>query len=162
MIHHFVETSPSQLSDSPLRPQPEADSPLLALELQFDALSAQLHALESTRRDRKRSQPAAAESEQSQGNTHLDEQFSDEAATCRIEEVLAHLYPIEQAIVQTRACTIAGLGVKARHAAHVMSEYWEGDLDQIDWDAKAIRGLIEAVCDIAGKPLRLHNSGSDE
>jgi hypothetical protein len=33
------------------------------------------------------------------------------------EAILARLYPIEQAIMQTRARTIAGLGVKARHAA---------------------------------------------
>ena len=69
------------------------------------------------------------------------------------EAILARLYPIEQAIMQTPARSIAGLGVKARHAAYVMSHYWEEPIDQIDWEAQAIRLLIEAVCDFARTPL---------
>jgi hypothetical protein len=53
----------------------------------------------------------------------------------------------------TPACTIAGLGVKARHAAYVMSQYWEEPISQIDWEAQAVRLLIEAVCDVARTPL---------
>jgi hypothetical protein len=52
--------------------------------------------------------------------------------------------------MQTPARTITGLGVKARRAAYVMSQYWEAPIDQIDWDARAVRLLIEAVCEIAG------------
>src|SRR5882724_11140199 len=55
------------------------------------------------------------------------------------------------------ACTLAGLGVKARHAANVLSQYWETPIDQIDWDARAVRLLIEAVCDVAHTPLLLRN-----
>src|ERR1700704_3193001 len=44
----------------------------------------------------------------------------------------------EQAIMQTRARTIAGLGVKARHAAYVMSHYWEEPIDKINWEAQAM------------------------
>lgn len=66
---------------------------------------------------------------------------------------LARLDPIERSIMATPARTIAGLGVKARHAAHVLSQYWEEPVDQIDWDAKAIRLLIEAVCEVACMPL---------
>jgi hypothetical protein len=66
------------------------------------------------------------------------------------EAILAALYPIELAIMQTRAQTITGLAVKARHAAYVMSQYWEAPLDQIDWDARTVRLLIEAVCETAG------------
>jgi hypothetical protein len=69
------------------------------------------------------------------------------------EAILARLYPIEQAIMQTRARTIAGLGVKARHAAYVMSQYWEEPIGQIDWEAQAVRLLVEAVCDVACTPL---------
>jgi hypothetical protein len=36
---------------------------------------------------------------------------------------------MEQAIMATLAYTIAGLGVKARHAAYVMSQYWEEPID---------------------------------
>jgi hypothetical protein len=49
--------------------------------------------------------------------------------------------------MQTRAQAITGLAVKA---AHVMSQYWEAPRDQIDWDARAVRLLIEAVCETAG------------
>jgi hypothetical protein len=70
-------------------------------------------------------------------------------ATQRIESILARLYPIEQAIMRTPACTIAALGVKARHAAYVLSQYWEAPIDRIDWDARAVRLPIEAVCDVA-------------
>jgi hypothetical protein len=63
--------------------------------------------------------------------------------------MLASLEPIEQAIMAMPARTIVGLGVKARHAAYVISEHWDAPIDQIDWDARAVRSLIEAVCDVA-------------
>jgi hypothetical protein len=66
-----------------------------------------------------------------------------------IESTLVCLEPIEQAIMAIPARTIAGLGVKARHAAYVISEHWDAPIDQIDWDARAVRSLIEAVCDLA-------------
>ena len=71
-----------------------------------------------------------------------------------IEATLSRLEPIERAIMATPARTVAGLGVKARHAAYVMSEYWDAPIDKIDWDARAVRLLIEAVCETAGVPLR--------
>jgi hypothetical protein len=70
-----------------------------------------------------------------------------------IEATLARLKPIEDAIMTMPACTSTGLGVKARHAAYVLSEYWSGSIDQIDWDARAVRLLIEAVCKAAHVPL---------
>lgn len=70
-----------------------------------------------------------------------------------IEATLGRLEPIEAAIMAAPARTIAGLGVKARHAAHVLSEYWNRPIDRIDWDARAVRLLIEAVCKSAGTPL---------
>jgi len=111
---------------------------------------------------RKRQDADAQECEQSTGETRLEEHASDEAVTCRIEPVLARLYPIERAIMRTRASTIAGLGVKARHAAYVMSQYWEDPIDQIDWEAQAARRLIEAVCDVARMPLPFHNLSDSE
>ena len=75
-----------------------------------------------------------------------------EAKGSEVEAILRRLYPVEDAIMMTPAHTVVGLGVKARHTAHVMSEYWDKSLDQIDWHAKAVRLLIEAVCDVAGAP----------
>src|SRR6266545_8360376 len=69
------------------------------------------------------------------------------------EKVLARLAPIEQAIMETPATTIAGLGVKARHVAYVLSEYWEVPIDQIDWEARAVRLLIESICNVTHTPL---------
>lgn len=42
---------------------------------------------------------------------------------------------------------------KSSHAAYVLSEYWNGPIDRIDWDAWAVRLLVEAVCKSAGTPL---------
>jgi hypothetical protein len=66
-----------------------------------------------------------------------------------LEAILAQLEPVERAIMAMTARTIAGLGVKARHAAYVMSELWNAPTDRIDWDARAVRLLIEAVCNVA-------------
>ena len=76
----------------------------------------------------------------------------------QIEAMLGRLRPIETAIMAMTARTIEGLGVKARHAAYVMSEYWNGPIDRVDWDARAVRRLIEAVCESAGTPLPLHGA----
>jgi hypothetical protein len=73
--------------------------------------------------------------------------------------MLGRLAPIERALP---ARTIAGLGVKARHDAYVMSQHWEEPVDQIDWEAKAVRLLIEAVCEVARMPLPFRTSKVDE
>ncbi|WP_315783426.1 hypothetical protein [Bradyrhizobium sp. SZCCHNPS1003] len=80
----------------------------------------------------------------------------------RIESMLADLAPIEQAIMATPARTLAGLGVKARHAAYVVSEHWDAPIDQIDWDARAVRSLIEAVCDVASRPFSFESNSKEE
>jgi hypothetical protein len=157
------DTSPNQLSVGSAPPPLENDSRLLALEGQFNTISAELLALERLRHaQRKRQGAAAQESEQSTEETRLEEHACDEAVTRRIEPVLARLYPIERAIMRTPACTIAGLGVKARHAAYVMSQYWEEPIDQIDWEAQAVRLLIEAVCNVSRTPLPFRNLRDDE
>jgi hypothetical protein len=135
----------------------DADSALLALAAQFESLAAELLA----------AQPTAAELA-----TCLDQQLvihdgklashDADTRTKQVEAILARLYPIEQAIMQTPARTLAGLGAKALHAAHVMSQYWEKPVDQIDWEAQAIRLLIEAVCDVARTPLPFRNVGANE
>ncbi|BAM89488.1 hypothetical protein S58_34950 [Bradyrhizobium oligotrophicum S58] len=159
MINHSWKTSADELSAHPLAPQPE-DAPLLALEQQFTELCAELEALDSLHRNR--IQAAGEVPEQRDGEFSFGQRPPDEAATGRMETILLRLYPIEQEIIQTPASTIVGLGVKARHAAHVLSQYWEEDLDQIDWEAKAVRSLIEAVCEVAGVALPFHDSDIDE
>ena len=79
-----------------------------------------------------------------------------------IEAMLVGLEPIEQAIMAIPARTIAGLGVKARHAAYAMPEHWDAPINQIDWNARTVRLLIEAVCDVACMPLSFPNLREDK
>lgn len=140
-----------------------SDAALIALELQFNAISAELLSLEQLRGNRTNCRESALEGPgsllkkpSSRSNT------CDEAITSQIEMVLTRLDPIERAIMQTQACTIAGLGVKARHAAYVTSQWWERPIDQIDWDARAVRLLIEAVCHVARTPLPVRDRDDGE
>ena len=127
------------------------DAGLLALEVQFNSLIAEMVAVENANDPRAiypggQSLPG--------GNVQAGYEFDidQENRARKAEDVLAHLYPIEQAIMATPARTIKGLGVKAHHAAYVMSHYWEAPIEQIDWDARAMRLLIEAVCLLANVP----------
>jgi hypothetical protein len=116
------------------------DGALLALEAELDDLVFQLIAAQGA------DQLPAARS----GTENVS---IKEAEAKHVEAILARLYPIERAIIAAPACTIVGLGVKARHAAYVMSQYWEEPGGKIDWETQVVRLLIEAVCDVAGTPL---------
>jgi hypothetical protein len=121
------------------------DAMLVALGTKFEALSAELAALQKGKVAP--FSPTAA----------LGEQLKDETAIKpsaeRIEAILALLDPIERAIMATPAATVVGLGVKARHAAHVLSHYWIDATDTLDWDVRAVRLLIESTCTVAGVGL---------
>jgi hypothetical protein len=128
-----VGSSPSEASASNMRPADD-DAGLLVLEMQFKSIVAELRAAQGSK-------------------TSLGTGCGPEAGAYDVEIILARLYPVEQGIMQTPAHTIVGLGVKARHAAYVMSQYWDAPIDKIDWDARAVRLLIEAVCHVAHAPL---------
>jgi hypothetical protein len=143
----FLDSSQCMPSTSIL--PTDDDAGLLALERQFNCLVAEMTAAREV-------SDAAIQPDcrpASRGNVEAGFERNTEDRTRRTEAVLARLYPIEQAIMATPARTITGLGVKARHAAYVVSHYWEAPIDQIDWDARAIRLLIEAVCGLANGPL---------
>ena len=124
--------------NSLLRPDnsTNSDAVLLALETQFVTIAAEL--------DR--------------NINCLRRELADEAQLKEDEDVLARLAPIEQAIMETPAYTITGLSVKARHVAHVLSEYWEVPLDQIDWEGRALRLLVEATCSVERTPPLLRDA----
>jgi hypothetical protein len=130
------------------------DEGLLALEAQLDDLVAQLLAAQEANgeliasSDQLRAVPDSA----SGGGP-------ENAQAENVDAILERLYPIERAIMTAPAHSIVGLGVKARHAAYVMSQYWEEPTDKIDWEAQAIRLLIEAVCDVARAPLSFRTRG---
>ena len=121
------------------------DGALVALGREFDALSARLTALQREQVET----PSTVDPR--------DERSNGEIAICqwdeRIEALLALLDPIERAIMATPATTIVGLGVKARHAAQVLSHYWTDAPERLDWDARAVRLLIESTCNVAGVGL---------
>ena len=128
------------------------DAGLLTLEAQFNRLVAEM-----VTRQNPSDAPATYPDSGSLTRGNVQERFASDAdradRTEKTEAVLARLYPIEQAIMATPARTIRGLGVKARHAAYVMSHYWDVPIEQIDWDARAMRLLIEAICGLADVPL---------
>jgi hypothetical protein len=162
MSGYSPQTSPDRLSVGTAPASSVGDSRLLGLEKQFNAISAELLAVQRLHRNQDRSRSLAAHSpEEVTIESDVGEHTFDEFATRQIESVLALLHPIEQAIMQTPASTIAGLAVKARHAAYVMSHYWDEPIDQIDWEAQAIRLLVEAVCDVAHGPSLLRNLRND-
>lgn len=135
------------------------DSALLTLERQFNEVAADLLAVQRVRGEL----AACSVSRSSEPRSELlRQESSEEVSTRQVETILARLDPIERAIMATPARTIAGLGVKARHAAYVMSQYWEEPVDQIDWEAKAVRLLIEAVCEVGRVPLPFRNLSVDE
>jgi hypothetical protein len=141
-------------------PPTHDDAGLLALEVRFDDLVTELLAAQkssgvSGRRPGERSRLEIS------GGCGTDCEADPEVVTERVEAVLARLHPIEQAIMRTPARTIAGLAVKARHAAYVMSEYWNAPIDRMDWDSRAVRLLIEAVCESAGVSLPCRQSAGD-
>jgi hypothetical protein len=122
----------------------EPDAVLVALGRKFDALSAELATLQLEEDARSL---AARQGEQPTGQAMIDPSLE------RIEAVLTMLDPIERAIMAVPARTVVGLGVKARHAAHVLSNYWTDAPERLDWDARAVRLLIESTCSVAGVGL---------
>jgi hypothetical protein len=118
------------------------DEMLVALGSQFDALSAELSALQN-------GTVATLPSTTAPGS-QLNGETAINPSAERIEAILALLDPIERAIMTTPAASVVGLGVKARHAAHVLSHYWIGSTDTLDWDVRAVRLLIESTCTVAG------------
>lgn len=129
------------------------DRDLLVLEAQLDNLVVQLLAVQRADGEQISSSdqlPAMPDSSRGGADDGASVGGSQEK---NVEAVLARLYPVERAIMAAPAHTIVGLGVKARHAAYVMSQYWEEPTDKIDWEAQTIRLLVEAVCDVAGTPL---------
>jgi hypothetical protein len=124
----------------------DPDATLVALGLKFEALSSELEALQKEQVD----SPSSAVVPR---GDPLEGEVSISPLDQRIEAVLTLLYPIERAIMATPAITIVGLGVKARHAAQVLSHYWTDSPERLDWDARAVRLLIESTCTVAGVGL---------
>jgi hypothetical protein len=155
----------------PMSAPPESedgDDALLALERQFEVLAREFAILLKTSATQNRkgkrdygydatsanpSNPSGGSCELARAGDGADGPTAERLK--HIEAALARLEPIERAIMATPAQTVVGLGVKARHAAYVISEYWAEPLEKADWDRRAVRLLIEAVCVVAGRALAM-------
>jgi hypothetical protein len=118
---------------------------LVALGSQFEALSTELAALQNG--------PAVTFPPTAIPSAELNDETAIDPSAERIEAILTLLDPIERAIMATPAASVVGLGVKARHAAHVLSHYWIDSANTLDWDVRAVRLLIESTCSVAGVGL---------
>jgi len=150
-----TETSTAEASRR-ARPA-DTDSALLVLAEQFDSLVTELAAAQGL------SKELTIDAVQQGPQSGTDTGEECDTGTSQIEAVLTRLYPIELKILATPARTITDLGVKARHAAYVMSRYWDAPINKLDWDARTVRLLIEAVCDFAGTtcPLKSREMKAD-
>jgi hypothetical protein len=155
----------------PISVPPESgadDDALLALERQFEVLAREFAILLRTdptqngkrtrghgcdARPANQTSPSERSCELARSGDETDKPAAEQLE--QLEAALARLEPIERAIMATPAQTVVGLGVKARHAAYVISEYWAEPLEKADWDRRAVRLLIEAVCVVAGRPLAM-------
>jgi uncharacterized iron-regulated protein len=126
----------------------EGDAELAALGQEFEALSAKLAELVVLQR-----QEVVAINRVVQRGERLNGEGMISPSVERIEALLKLLEPIERAIIAMPAVSVVGLGVKARHAAHVLSHYWTDSPERLDWDAQAVRRLIESTCTVAGVAL---------
>jgi hypothetical protein len=142
-------------------PPTDDDAGLLTLEVQFNGIVAELVAAQKASSELVIC-PDQLSLVHDNARSGADAELDHEDTTKQVEALLARLCPIEEAIMATPARTIAGLGVKARHAAYVMSEYWNGPSDRIDWDARAMKLLIEAVCKVAQVPLPFRGASEVE
>jgi hypothetical protein len=110
------------------------DHALFALERQFNAIAAEMIAYER--------------------ESALNARGSDGAPlSAELEAILDRLDPIGSAIMATPARSVVGLAVKARHVAYLVSHYWSEPIERMDLHRRAVRLLIEQVCQFAGVPL---------
>ena len=123
----------------------DPDAALVVLGRKFEALSAELAILQREEVDGL--SPVAPRDERFKGEAMISPSVE------RIEAVLRSLDPIERAIMAIPATTVVGLGVKARHAAHVLSHYWTDTPERLDWHARTVRLLIKLTCTVAGVGL---------
>jgi hypothetical protein len=138
-----VEQRGSILQRSAIEGDP--DAVLVELGCKFEALSGELAAL-------LREDVDSIATVDSRGE-RLEHGATGGSSTGRVDAVLRLLDPIERSIMAIPAVTVVGLGVKARHAAHVLSHYWTDSPDRLDWDARTVRLLIESACTVAGVGL---------
>jgi hypothetical protein len=68
----------------------------------------------------------------------------------KLESVNWQIDPIAREIRETPVQTIAGLRAKAIDAVYLSWQLWEKSARDLDWDQRALRSLLEAVCTLTG------------
>jgi hypothetical protein len=119
------------------------DAALVALGLQFEALMANIRAVEQSYISRV---------------AKIGGGDPEAEAAQLIEALSSRLSSVEKEILAARTPNLIGLGVKARLAAEAVSDYWGQPLGNLPREARAVRCLIEDVCRAAGLALPVAES----
>jgi hypothetical protein len=70
--------------------------------------------------------------------------------------------PIAEQIMAKPGHSLAGLRAKVILAVHVNPDLWDEPFDDLDWDKRTIRSLIEAACSVSGLDVPQEKSEEDE
>jgi hypothetical protein len=119
------------------------DAALVALGQQFEALMANIRAVEKSYISRV---------------AKIGGDDPEAEAAQLIEALSSRLSSVEREILAAPTPNLIGLGVKARLAAEAVSDYWGQPLDNLPREARAVRCLIEDVCRAAGLALPVAES----
>jgi hypothetical protein len=85
-------------------------------------------------------QAALAAKNKSQGKAACDRYYGLDRQTAELAKK----------IMSSPVHTLGGLRVKAMVAIHAPCDCWDEPFDDLDWDKKGIRALVEAVCNVTG------------
>jgi hypothetical protein len=82
--------------------------------------------------------------------TNSDDDLISDAAWPEYEAIDRETCELAEKIIAVPARTLAGLRVKAIVAIHSSWFLWDKPFDDLDWDQKGARALMEAVCSVTG------------
>jgi hypothetical protein len=82
--------------------------------------------------------------------TNSDDDLISDAAYPEYEALDWETCELAEKIMAVPARTVAGLRVKAIVAIHSSWFLWDKPFDDLDWDQKGARALMEAACSVTG------------
>jgi hypothetical protein len=85
-----------------------------------------------------------------------------EKAHEKVEPLDDQLYDLALKIIDAPVHTVAGLRAKVVLVLDTEAPLWDGPPEDLDWDKRALRNLIEAVCSVGGFAARTLSSGIND
>jgi hypothetical protein len=142
------------------------DAELLGLGKQFDELAWQYRLVEEKNRLRSERYEDLIEAQRRQGHTpeqwedvldrigkQLDEEFGPAIKPDALD-ILNMLDAPLRRILAFPTATLAGLAVKARVARFGCEDFWDTPAEDLDFDQRMVRELIDAVLDFCNRAAR--------